>query len=61
MKLKKNRYYQLTLNGQTYIEKFVGTTTIGYCFKPKNSNDTIYLGVLRLEAAKPVLVTLSAK
>lgn len=57
MQLRKNRYYALTLNGQTFVQKYFGENAFGHCFKDNSkATDAIFLGINRLTAANPTLI-----
>ena len=57
MTLRKNRYYALTMNGKTFVQKYFGENGFGHCFKDNNkATQAIFLGINRLIAANPTLL-----
>lgn len=56
MKLRKNRYYSLHLNGKNYVQFFTGESTLGFRFITDSSGACIFLGQNRLVAAEPKIV-----
>lgn len=55
MRLIKNRWYQL--NGESTMWFYTGKTTLGYRFITDLSGSCIFLGINRLIAAEPKIVS----
>lgn len=53
-RLRKNSYYALTIEGNTYIRKYIGYTLFGYCFSQDPTQAATYFGKNRLIAANPL-------
>lgn len=56
MKLRKNRYYLLSIGGRAYILKFIGIKLFGQYTFQCEGNDTLGLGINRLIMSSPELV-----
>lgn len=56
MKLRKNHYYVLNLNGKNQVQLFKGESRLGFMFVTDNSGSAIFLGANRVTEAEPKII-----